>query len=476
MELFSDITLEIADDNNTIILPFYRIILYNSSEYFKKLLTTFMEKDLKRVKINVPNADIAYNIITNFIEKYSFEAIEKRKINISPWEYIIEEYKCLDYFMLEKDITKIYNLIVPHHYYDQLVNFVDTIGYDSKTIKLLNNNLPPDYDLSDFPIDLLNKMYKLSINHEVTLYCKDKNDFFEIKLDLKNREIIQKNKLNFHITNMNEHNILYITPDHSKFITQSGENIDILNNNGILIKSFKYTNIIIKLFVTNNCIIFCSCKIIEIFNIDNIDNDTPLMFEYYPIYFATCYNFSLKYNQIICGQTNGNIMVINLETGRVRNYNHNNMEIKHVNILGPNKYLSIIDDNIKIWVGNTCLKSSKCVLYCIGDYNDADIFTIKHENNILIGINDTIMIHDATDLNLIKKYETQCKFSCMKHLYKTKFLQLQANDINRKLYIYDLKKNLATKIFDIDGKIFDFSFSTNIENETTKKIAYYLNK
>lgn len=473
MESFSDITLEITDNNNTIILPFYRIILYNSSEYFKKLLTLFMEKDSKQVKINVPNADIAYNIITNFIEKYSSESIEKRIINIPSWEYIIDEYKCLDYFMLEKDITKIYDLTIPPHYYNQLVNFVDTIGYDSKTIKLLFNNLPLDYNLSDFPIDLLQKMYKLSITHEVMLYCKDASSFFFIKLDLNTKKIIQKNKLNLHLPNMNGHCTMHISPDQSKFIIKSGINIYILNNNGHHIKSFNFEKIIIKLFVTNNCIIVCFRKNIIIINIDN-DTSTD-----YPITFGTSYACSFEYNQFICGQKNGNIMVINLESLEIiRNYNHNEQKIKHVNILNANKYLSIIDDNIKIWENDTCLKSSRCVLYCTNDYDDTEIYTTSHENHILIGIIDTIMIHDATDLKLIKRCKSDNEFSCIKHLYKNKFLQLQfdADCINKELYIHDLKKNLVTKIFDIDGEIFDFTFLTNVETEMSKKIVHYLNK
>ncbi|AZL89829.1 BTB/POZ domain-containing protein [Megavirus baoshan] len=472
MESFSDITLEITDNNNTIMLPFYRIILYNSSEYFKKLLTLFMEKDSKQVKINVPNADIAYNIITNFIEKHSSEPIEKRKINIPSWEYIIDEYKCLDYFMLEKDITKIYDLVIPPHYYNQLVNFVDTIGYDSKTIKLLFNNLPLDYDLSDFPTDLLQKMYKLSITHEVMLYCKDASSFYFIKLDFNTKEIIQKTKLNLNLSNMNDY-IMHITPDQSKFIMNSDHNIHILNNNGGLIKYFNFAKLIVKLFVTNNCIIVCFTDNIKIISIDNyISTD-------YPINFGTSYAYSFEYNQFICGERNGNIMVIDLQSGEIiRNYNHNNLNIKHVNILGVNKYLSIIDDDINIWENDTCLKSSHCVLYCGMDYDDTDIYTASHENHILIGIIDTIMIHDATDLKLIKRCETNNAFSCIKHLHKNKFLQLNFDDydVKKELYSHDLKKNIATKIFYIDGEIFDFTFSTNIETEVSKKIAHYLNK
>ncbi|AUV58060.1 BTB POZ domain-containing protein [Bandra megavirus] len=474
MESFSDITLEITDNNNTIMLPFYRIILYNSSEYFKKLLTSFMEKDLKQVKINVPNADIAYNIITNFIEKYSSEPIEKRKINIPSWEYIIDEYKCLDYFMLEKDITKIYNLVIPPHYYNQLVNFVDTIGYDSKTIKLLFNNLPLDYDLSDFPVDLLEKMYRLSITHEVMLYYKDKIDnVYFIKLDLNTKEIIQKTKLNSLLPSVNRYNTTHVTPDHSKFIIKSGRNIYISKNNSSEVKSFNFPKIIIKLFATNDYIIVCFRDNIKIINMDN-EGVTD-----YPINFGTSYAYSFEYNQFICGQKNGDIMVIDLESLEIiRNYNHDEQKIKHVNILGANKYLSIIYDGIKIWENDTCLKSSNCTLYCGTDYDDTDIYSISYENHILIGIMDTIMIHNEIDLKLIKRCKTNNEFSCIKHLHKNKFLQLQfdVDCVNKELYLHDLKKNIATKIFDSDGEIFDFTFSTNIETEVSKKIAHYLNK
>nr|URM62498.1 BTB and WD40 domain containing protein [Mimivirus sp.] len=368
--------------------------------------------------------------------------------------------------MLEKDITKIYDLVIPSHYYNKLVNFVDTVGYDSKTIKLLFNNLLLDYDLSDFPIDLLNKMYKLSITYEIMLYYKDKNsDVYFIKLDLNTKEIIQEDKLNLNLPKVNGYNTTHITPDQDKFIVKHGKNIYISKNNSYEVKSFNFPRIIVKLFATNDYVIVCFRDNIKIINIDNESvND-------YPINFGTSYAYSFEYNQFICGQKNGNIMVIDLESLEIiRNYNHNEQKIKHVNILSANKYLSIIDDDIKIWENDACLKSSCCTLYCDTYYDDTDIYSIIHENHILIGVMDTIIIHDEIDLKLIKKYEFDNTFSCIKHFYKNKFLQLRLHDYDndKELYVQDLEKNLRTKIFDSDGEIFDFKF-LNVETEKSKK-------
>ncbi|AGD92936.1 putative BTB/POZ domain-containing protein [Megavirus lba] len=169
-KLFTDLSLILSDGNNTITIDVHKIVLYCSCIYFQKLLT-FNETAEKMIKINVPNVYVAHDIIESFYDKVwdkeskSFIQVRKQSnyntVKYPEWKYTIELHKCNDYFGLDVDLDKIYYLEVPNENFDELLDFVDLIGYNNQSIQLLINNLPPNYDLTNLPRELLIVMLKI---------------------------------------------------------------------------------------------------------------------------------------------------------------------------------------------------------------------------------------------------------------------------------------------------------------------------
>ena len=167
---FVDSLLTLTDKNNKITIATHKIILYNSCIYFKKMLTNFKEKDSNSITIQVPNVNISYDIIISFYH-------EKKIINSTNypiWKYQLESYKCYDFFGLDFLDTKIFfDLEIPDEGFELLLDVIELIGFNKETIKLLNKNIPDDYDLTKFPKELLNEMYMIEKTRDIILASFD---------------------------------------------------------------------------------------------------------------------------------------------------------------------------------------------------------------------------------------------------------------------------------------------------------------
>ncbi|ANB51003.1 putative BTB/POZ domain and WD-repeat protein [Powai lake megavirus] len=167
--VFSDVTLEITDDSKTISIKAHKSILYISCDYFRKLLTGFREADLDIIKIPTGNTDVFYDIIM------SFYGINKIHDNTLDWKYFLELCKCQDFLGLKIDIDTLTKLKVPSEGFELLLDVIDLIGYKKKLIKLIVDNLPAEYDLSNFPIELLNKISEMFCGYFVIFNCHHSN-------------------------------------------------------------------------------------------------------------------------------------------------------------------------------------------------------------------------------------------------------------------------------------------------------------
>ncbi|AKI79737.1 hypothetical protein QJ850_gp008 [Acanthamoeba polyphaga mimivirus] len=501
MELFSDIILHVVDKNKTIILPCHKIILYFACDYFKKLFSTFKEKDFKEIEIIVPNAFVSCNIIKGFYKEYLHkeylnESSQKDSVDntqlLEEWQYTIEEYKCRDFFMLETDRNKLYDLLVPPSYFDELVNFVDSVGYDKKTVKLLLNNLPMDYDLSGFPVDLINKMYKLSISHDVILLCRNNSNYYIQKHDAETKQLKEKIQIK---ANMPVHSniCLCFTPDHSKIIMATNKTIIVFNNNGIEINSFDIPCYIKKLYSTNNNIIACLKNNILIYDINTSEliNNTEIESGF-------CYFCSPENNEFMCGYNNGDVIIIDLKSGLIKNkLNYNNKKIRSVAVLSENKYLTIAGDKyltvagnnisnhyVKIWENGVCIKSFNIKLKTYMRFDNFEkIFILCHGNYLLINYYENKIVYNMETFEQINTYgqinthESNNILGPIKCLSNHLFLELNdtyGNDIFNELRIYNLKTNGSTILFNLYGEIFDCHGLKNIDNELSKKLLQYI--
>jgi hypothetical protein len=131
-----DLLLTLTDKkNNKIKMNVHKIVLYSSCTYFEKELVNFKEKNLDCIEIEVPNAFVSYDIIMSFYgQKTNHE-------NYPKWYHILQSYMCFDFFCMEFK-EQLYDLVIPEEGFELLLDVIDMIGYNKKTIRLLNKNIP----------------------------------------------------------------------------------------------------------------------------------------------------------------------------------------------------------------------------------------------------------------------------------------------------------------------------------------------
>ncbi|AHA44997.1 putativeBTB/POZ domain-containing protein [Hirudovirus strain Sangsue] len=162
---FSDLELILVDKTNSLSINVHKVILYSAIPYFTTMFDNFKEKDCPSIKMEVIDVVVVSDIIK------SFYGIETN--NDPDWEYLLKEYISLDYLQLSCTLPD--NIKVPDECFETLLDLVEIIGYNSKTIDMLANNLPNDFNLSTLPIELLREI-------ESRYY-----DFYTMIIDRDNR-------------------------------------------------------------------------------------------------------------------------------------------------------------------------------------------------------------------------------------------------------------------------------------------------
>src|SRR3989337_2255793 len=124
--LFTDLGLKLVDQTNTITIQLHKIILYSSCIYFRKLLTSFKERNLNEITIQVPNTFIMHDIIMSFYgQKINSQ-------NLPDWQHLLETIKCWDFLGIPfKPDVVLRNLRVPTTGFDLLLDVIDLVGYDN---------------------------------------------------------------------------------------------------------------------------------------------------------------------------------------------------------------------------------------------------------------------------------------------------------------------------------------------------------
>ncbi len=155
--ILTDLELVLDDNKDILVMNVHKIILWSSCDYFRKLFNNFSESNSNKIKLNVYNVYVTYDIIMSFYNK-------KSQSNILPkWKYDLEMIRCRDFLALEYDLKNIYNLQVPPEHFDFLLEFLPYMENNSDTYLLLKRSIPTDYDrskLSDQLFELLsNNIY-----------------------------------------------------------------------------------------------------------------------------------------------------------------------------------------------------------------------------------------------------------------------------------------------------------------------------
>ena len=165
----TDLTLTLFDGINKISINVHKNILYSSCIYFEKLLTNCKEKNSNNITINVPNTHLSYDIIMSFYHQKTNIA------NLPPWKHLLESCKCYDFFGLEMDPKLLFDFEIPADGFELLLEVIELIGYDEDMIKLINKNIPDEYDLSKFPKELLINMLEAGRSYHIVSGSGDKS-------------------------------------------------------------------------------------------------------------------------------------------------------------------------------------------------------------------------------------------------------------------------------------------------------------
>ncbi|AKI80613.1 hypothetical protein QJ850_gp086 [Acanthamoeba polyphaga mimivirus] len=165
-----ELKLILVDNNNSVEVIVNKDNLIKKCKYFDNLLNKYYSSCENKIII-VPNSLVSKNIIENL-----FEIDSTINYEIS---YILELVKCYDFFGLEFDLKKFNIPKINHNEFEILLDIVDINGYNDDNIKLIVENLPQDYDLSIFPLELLQKMYEIASHHMIIISCNNVIYFFD---------------------------------------------------------------------------------------------------------------------------------------------------------------------------------------------------------------------------------------------------------------------------------------------------------
>lgn len=166
-EILTDCQLHLTDNIETIVMNVHKNILYMSCPYFKSMFTNYREQKSSIIKLDVHNARVTYDIIKSF---YGFPLEELN------WRCQIDTHIVKDFLLLETKLENINLLPIPAEDFDNFMDIIDKIGYNEFCLKKIIDNIPDNYDLSKFPLDLLNGLlsvcfkYDLCISRESGVY------------------------------------------------------------------------------------------------------------------------------------------------------------------------------------------------------------------------------------------------------------------------------------------------------------------
>jgi WD40 repeat protein len=93
-----------------------------------------------------------------------------QKIN-SNNKHLLETIKCRSFFGLDSDHMLPNDIEVSEEDFELLLDVIDLVGYNEKTIKIINKCLPKNYDLSKLPKELLDEMLYLTQRYFLLTAC-----------------------------------------------------------------------------------------------------------------------------------------------------------------------------------------------------------------------------------------------------------------------------------------------------------------
>lgn len=156
-KLFTDLTITLFDEIDTLKIDVHKIIISASFLYFENILTSTNENE---IEINVPNAQISRDLILSCYDRLTIPE------NMSKTIWMIEYIRCCNYFMIPHDIQLPINLNVPYESFDKLLELAKILQYNGKIIRIINNNLPIKHDIRKLSVELIDAMVSVDTGYK----------------------------------------------------------------------------------------------------------------------------------------------------------------------------------------------------------------------------------------------------------------------------------------------------------------------
>nr|AEX62264.1 putative BTB_POZ domain and WD-repeat protein [Moumouvirus Monve] len=343
-------------------IKIYYVLHVNIS---KKCLQTkiFLESNSKSVKLHVPNVFVTKDIINKFYQK------ETNTGNYPEWLRVLTLYYCSKYLLVPFDHSLLENLKVDSEGFEMLISVLQDIRLSSKYLKLLVENIPNDYDLSNLDKNI-KEMIKYYYKYDI-LFCSDDNiSIWNINT---NKLIKQVSRTTISSNGWYNYRVLLI----KNYLIIMNRNIEIWNIYDLTITNkFNHvdSNYIINIGYNkiNNTIVFINTS----GEIITYDFDTEIKIKIININLVTKYidrcfmSDDCKYLTIT---KSNHTYFIEIETGKIKGY-WNRVEYKknpYISkiIFSPNnKYFACIygDHDVEIYAfdSNTLIYSTHAVELC----------------------------------------------------------------------------------------------------------------
>uniref|UniRef100_A0A6G6ADQ6 WD40 domain-containing protein n=1 Tax=Borely moumouvirus TaxID=2712067 RepID=A0A6G6ADQ6_9VIRU len=368
--IFSDLSLEISDGDDVVHMNVHKCILFSRNLFFRKLLSeAFKEKNEDNITLWVENANFTKIIIESFYGK-SIPLYDG-------WKDKIMLYFMQQYFQID-NITFPKVDIIPEEY-SEFIQTLNILNYPIGCIKYIKKYLPKDYDLSQLPKYILDKLlamcekYKyIWINDSINILPNNSNKLKQIK-----KESHKFSKFTFY-------------PDVQKFITYDGIGffIHIISKNELISEySFDVFATGILRYQSKKYILFTYRNDLHLYDIENKNEIVVENCKVTQISIRWCE----KYHKWF--QNNYKYLVLELNDQTIDIYNLNSRE-KILSIESEHKILDVLytdenkqliyRDNVTKMLQIRDIESETCVILPNQDEDEKAIICYSECNNYIL--------------------------------------------------------------------------------------------
>jgi WD40 repeat protein len=459
--LMDNIKLILSETNNKIAITMDKNYLENLSPYFKNLLTFGKEKNQSEIVIEVDNILIAKDVITGV-----YSLIE--------YCYILKTLQLQNYFEMNIDINKLYDLIVPPGGFDMLLETIDELNcpFDDKLIATIKKNMPDNYGLNnlsnEFIEELISKKYYLVSN------CQHNIVVWHIVNDkpMKTLDLPTENTYDLTISPDNQVIIsvcqgIVFNSIIAQYNISTGNMFDICCVNGINQED--------KIFFSPNgqifaCVTMCSSRIIDLWDVstgkllNSLDKHTNIV---------KCVAFSPNSQMIASGSSDKNIILWDVCTGKILQTLIGHINIVRSVVFSPDnsKIVSGCEDFIKIW----SVSSGKCLYTLIGYDNDGMniVFSPNGQTVASTGLNNKINLWNISTGVLLHTFIGFNQIQCIAFSPDGKFIASAYSDYSIELWNTS-SGELFNTLVDCTHNVRGIVFSGFVYDDVDKKLIEHL--